>query len=121
MSIKKYFTLLQTLDYYIRRKATGNPSQFAQKIGVSKRSILRILKDLKELNIPFKYSKNRNSYHYTEDGHIKKDLFERTKPLTKEELKKINGGSFSLLEYCKDSRMPNHVTLNLEICLSLVG
>ena len=46
MSIKKYFTILQTLDFYIRRKATGNPDQFIRKIGVSRRSILRMLSDL---------------------------------------------------------------------------
>lgn len=121
MSIKKYFTLLQTLDFYIRRKATGNPDQFAKRIGVSRRSILRILRDLKDLNIPIKFSKNRNSYYYTEDGKVKKELFERTKPLTREELKSIKGGGCSLLEYCKEDRVPQYDTFYKEICLGLTG
>jgi predicted DNA-binding transcriptional regulator YafY len=121
MSIKKYFTLLQTLDYYIRRKATGSPNQFAKRIGVSRRSILRMLKDLKELNIPIKFSKNRSSYYYTEEGNIKKELFERTKPLTREELKEIKGGNFSLAEYCKENRVTQYDTLYKEICLGLTG
>lgn len=122
MSIKKYFALLQTLDFYIRRKATGNPNQFAQKIGVSRRSILRILSDFKSLGIPIKFSKDRNSYYYTEDGHIKKELFERHKELSKDELKKIKGGnSLPFLNICSDSEVSKYGTLYNELCFGQTG
>lgn len=107
MSFIKYFKLLNSFDFYIRRKATGSPDQFASKLGISRRSILRNLKDLKELGIPIRYSKERNSYYYSEEGKIVSNLFECNK-IRKEEMKKITGGvlknicweKFPVPEYC---------------------
>ena len=40
MSIQRYFKLIQTLDYFIRRKATGSPLELARKMNLSLRSVL---------------------------------------------------------------------------------
>lgn len=109
MSIERYLKLISSLDFYIRRKATGNTNEFSRKIGTSRRTLLRHLKDLKTLGFPIKYNKKRNSYIYTEEGRLTKSLFQNGTEISKQEQKKINGGrsiitsSISLYEISKMS------------------
>lgn len=52
------------MDGYIRRKATGTPEQFAEKMRFSRSSLMDYIKLLKELNAPIEYDYNRESYYY---------------------------------------------------------
>jgi predicted DNA-binding transcriptional regulator YafY len=57
------------LDHLIRMKATGNPEQLADKLGVSRRCVFDYINILKELGAPVAFSKSRTSYYYTENGN----------------------------------------------------
>ncbi|MBY0476700.1 MAG: HTH domain-containing protein [Chitinophagaceae bacterium] len=92
MSIERYLKLISSLDFYIRRKATGNTDEFSRKVGTSRRTLLRHLKDLKNLGFPIKYNKKRNSYIYTEEGSMTKSLFQNGAEISKDEQKEISGG-----------------------------
>jgi predicted DNA-binding transcriptional regulator YafY len=62
---------IKRVDALIRRKATGTPDQLADKLEVSRRTIFRIIDDLKELGAPVIYSKFRQSYQYEDDFELK--------------------------------------------------
>jgi predicted DNA-binding transcriptional regulator YafY len=64
------FEKLERLDFLIRKKATGTPSELSKKMGVSERAIYKYLKFLKSLGAEVKYSKQRQSYYYLYEGYF---------------------------------------------------
>ena len=76
MSVIRYIQKIQLIDSYIRRKATGNQKEFAQKLHMSRSMLNEYLKDMKELGFPISYCKQRNTYFYGKNGCMVKTLFE---------------------------------------------
>jgi predicted DNA-binding transcriptional regulator YafY len=70
MTAIKYINRLKYLDYLVRTHATGSPEDLANKMGVSVRSIYDYLNDLKELGAPVKWSIQKESYIYSEEGKL---------------------------------------------------
>jgi hypothetical protein len=90
MPIIFYFKRLQFIDFLIRRKATGSLQVFADKNRLSKNGLLLVLKEMKEMGFPIKYSRSRNTYYYEKDGQMVKTLFmEDTQILTRGDMRKI--------------------------------
>lgn len=77
MSILRYIKIIEHLDYYIKRKATGNQAVFARKMGMSRSSLNIYLNEMKELGFPIGYCRTRNTYYYTESGDMVKIMFEK--------------------------------------------
>ena len=69
--MKSLLHRLIRLDYLIHLKSTGTPANCAQKIGISERSLYDYLKLLKEMGAPIKFSRNRGTYYYGEDGRFR--------------------------------------------------
>ena len=69
--MKSLLHRLIRLDYLIHLKSTGTPSDCAAKIGISERSLYDYLKILKEMGAPIKFSRNRGTYYYNEDGRFR--------------------------------------------------
>jgi len=69
--MKSLLHRLIRLDYLIHLKATGKPSDCAHKIGISERSLYDYLKILKEMGAPIKFSRNRGTYYYNEEGRFR--------------------------------------------------
>jgi predicted DNA-binding transcriptional regulator YafY len=69
--MKRYLNLLLRLDQFIRQKGTGSPPEFAQKMGISERSLYEYLKVLKDLGAPIKFSRQSRSYYYEADGQFR--------------------------------------------------
>ena len=65
MSLLKYIDRLKRMDDLIRRKATGTPEEFSQKLNVSRSQLLQDLKELKELGAPVDFCRITQSYYYT--------------------------------------------------------
>ena len=61
---------MQYIDFIVKKKATGNPTIFAEKSGLSKSGLAAILSEMREMGFPIKYSKELNSYYYEEDGKM---------------------------------------------------
>jgi predicted DNA-binding transcriptional regulator YafY len=59
------------LDYLIHLKSTGTPANCAQKIGISERSLYDYLKVLKNMGAPIKFSRNRGTYYYNQEGRFR--------------------------------------------------
>jgi len=62
MSILKYVIRLSRMDYLIKRKATGTPDQFAEKLEISRSTLMENIRELKILGGSIEYDKNRESY-----------------------------------------------------------
>lgn len=77
MSLLKYIERLKRIDDLIRRKATGNPEEFAKKLNISRSQLLQDLKELKELGAAIEYSFNSRSYYYGEECKIILDFRSR--------------------------------------------
>lgn len=56
--------LLQRMDDFIRRKATGTPEQFARKLEISESSLYRNLKQLQLLGGEIEYDIVGECYYY---------------------------------------------------------
>lgn len=75
MAILKHIKRLKYIDYLIKRKATGDLENFANKNGLSKRAMSDVLNEMKELGFPIKYDRTRYTYYYDEMGEMVKSLF----------------------------------------------
>ena len=65
---KEIFQRLNRIDHLIRIKGTGTPTELADKIGMSERSMYEYIRLMKEFGAPVVYSRSRKSYYYLEDG-----------------------------------------------------
>jgi predicted DNA-binding transcriptional regulator YafY len=65
---KEIFNRIARIDYLIRIKATGTPSQLAERLGMSERSVYEYINLMKELGAPIKFNSYRQSYYYDTEG-----------------------------------------------------
>lgn len=75
--MKSLLHRLIRLDYLIHLKSTGTPANCANKIGISERSLYDYLKMLKEMGAPIKFSRNRGTYYYNEEGRFRVSFISR--------------------------------------------
>lgn len=69
--IKKLSHRLEQLDYLLRTKATGNPTELATKLGISERAWFKFRDELvNEMHVPLAYCPILRSYYYTAAGKI---------------------------------------------------
>ena len=78
----------ERMDALIRRKATGNPRQLADRFGVSPRSVANILDELRQLGAEIEYCRYRNSYFYRQPIRFQFNLV-----VSERDSDKIAGGS----------------------------
>lgn len=67
MTFQKYSQRIERLHYLIKLKATGPPTQFARKIGVSRSTLMEHLSEMKAMGAPIAYNHARGCYYYTEE------------------------------------------------------
>jgi predicted DNA-binding transcriptional regulator YafY len=61
---KAIFHRITRIDDLIRIRGTGTPSELAEKIGISERSMYEYLRLMKDFGAPVAYSRQRKSYFY---------------------------------------------------------
>ncbi len=92
------------LDRLIKKKETGNSSQLASKLGISRSHLFNHIDELKDLGVDIQYNKSKLSYEYYGDYEL-----EIRKPIQvnrkKKDIRDTNGGSF-----CKNSGLLSLVT-----------
>jgi len=59
--------LIERVDGLIRRKQTGSPKELARKLGVSTRTVHRIVADMRDMGLPIDYSSATKNYYYESD------------------------------------------------------
>lgn len=64
MGILKYIERARRMDDLIRRKATGNTEEFANKLGISRSVLMDHLAELRDLGAPIVFDEGRCCYRY---------------------------------------------------------
>ncbi|HLI93899.1 MAG TPA: hypothetical protein VKU83_09825 [Puia sp.] len=64
------FRRLDRIDHLIRIKGTGTPAQFADKVGLSERTMYAYLRLMKDFGAPVVYSRQKQSYYYLRGGRF---------------------------------------------------
>ncbi|WP_423147018.1 hypothetical protein [Rubrolithibacter danxiaensis] len=64
----QFFIRLETVDFLIRTKSTGSPSELASHLNISQRAMYDFLDVMRALGADIKYCKTSKSYLYTNDG-----------------------------------------------------
>ncbi|HVX49305.1 MAG TPA: HTH domain-containing protein [Chitinophagaceae bacterium] len=62
MKFIDYSEKLDTIKYLAAHKRTGSPGKLAQKINVSRRTLLRMVQQLKDRGCPITFNRFRNTY-----------------------------------------------------------
>lgn len=75
MKLLHFLEQIERIDYLINRKATGNPSSLANRLCVSESSVHRIIKMMKNMGAPIRYSSHCRSYIYEEKVRFKFGFF----------------------------------------------
>jgi hypothetical protein len=64
--------MIEKIDWLVRTKATGNSAEFAEKLGISTRTLFNYLNYMKiQMSAPIEYSKEHQSYIYNGNGGVK--------------------------------------------------
>ena len=91
MSLIEKIGNVERIHQMIQYKRTGNPGQFARKLGVSQSKLYQTLKELKQLGAPIAYCKYRQSYLYLHPVRFRFGFEENT--LSEKEAARIQGGA----------------------------
>ena len=91
MEFLKLHDYIKELDSLIRQECTGTASEFAQKLGVSERTLYYHLNELKLLGVEIVYDPYQKTYRYTKPGRL---FF----GFTNDQLSSVKGG---FKAYCK--------------------
>ena len=62
---------LKRLDGFIRRKGTGTPDDFAQRMNVSRATLFRLIDYFRSIGAKIAYDKERQTYCYEEPFELK--------------------------------------------------
>ncbi len=66
MAYEDYCRKMESLKYLIDQECTGDANEFADKLGVSRRTVFHYLETLRDEGTVIQYCKYRRTYHYRE-------------------------------------------------------
>jgi predicted DNA-binding transcriptional regulator YafY len=92
-----YVERLNRINKLIQKRATGNPAQFAETIGVSRTRLYEIIDELKSYGAPIIYDKSCNTFLYDQPYDVSVSF--SVKPLNSIEAANRHGGAFFLPAY----------------------
>jgi len=70
MHILKLNSYLAILDSLLQQESTGTATEFAERVGVSERTLQNHLQQLREMGIEIVYDKYKKTYKYAQKGKI---------------------------------------------------
>ena len=92
MKVFEYLDRISRMHRMLTRQHTGNPSEFASQLGVSRTTLYEMIDELKSRGAPISYSKSSCTFFYTEPFEINVSCSMR--PLSHYEEKQLIGGNF---------------------------
>jgi hypothetical protein len=96
MKTLKQLERLRKAHKLIKQGNTGSPSEFSNRLHISERELYRILEYLKEMDAKISFSRNNNSYYYTDDFDLLVTI--SVQALVNQELITIYAGSIIIKE-----------------------
>lgn len=92
-----YIDRVNRMNRLLQRRATGNPSEFARQLGVSRSRLYEMLDELRSYGAPIAYSKTVRTFYYEEPFEIQVSF--SVKALDAEETIFHTGGTAFLSAY----------------------
>ena len=89
MDFIKINQYIRQIDSLIRHEHTGSAEEFAEKLGISERTLRSHLQQMRDIGIDVIYDYYKKTYRYAEKGRISFGF-------SQEEMDKIKGGSLNL-------------------------
>lgn len=71
MSLIKYLDRTIRINKLIHLRATGNPEEFARKLGICRSSLFQALQEMRVIGVDIRYSEKLRSYYYADNRRIK--------------------------------------------------
>ncbi|TSE10104.1 MULTISPECIES: HTH domain-containing protein [Aquimarina] len=97
-TILKQIELIERIDQLIRMEATGTAIDLANRLGVSRATLYRIIEMMKELNAPIEYDFTVQSFVYAEAVGFRFGFYVKDLPFN--EMRSVSGGnSFQKLHF----------------------
>jgi biotin operon repressor len=94
MEFIKLGNYINHFDLCLRQERTGPAAEFAQKLGISERTLRNHLQQLRDLGVGIEFDYYRKTYKYTQKGRLKFGF-------DAEEMKLIKGGKlYNMLHTC---------------------
>ncbi|WP_445382239.1 HTH domain-containing protein [Robiginitalea sp. IMCC44478] len=67
MKTIKHIERLQRLHYLIQQECTGSPSEIADRLEISERTVYYLIEQLKDYDAIIAYDRSRRTYYYKDD------------------------------------------------------
>ncbi len=97
MTLLERLRLIDRAHSMIKRKGTGPPSEFAERLGISERSLYNLLDLMRRMDAPIEYNNFRQSYYYEEEVELNIG-FDRIRNVDE-----IKGGRMKIFHRLKNS------------------
>lgn len=78
MKVFHYLERIEKIHDMVTQENTGNPDEFASRLGISRTRLYEIMDDLKLEGAPISYSKTSRTFYYEEPFHISVSMELRT-------------------------------------------
>ena len=69
-SLLKTIKRLEYANFLIRKRATGDLTNLARKMNLSRRSVAELLSQMREMGAAICYDRSRKTYYYAENGEF---------------------------------------------------
>ncbi|MFN4286755.1 MAG: hypothetical protein ACK4E8_12435 [Lacibacter sp.] len=67
---RKFIERFKRIDYYIYKRRTGTPKQLADRLEISRSTLLEFIAVMKENGAPIKWDKIKKTYYYSHQGRF---------------------------------------------------
>lgn len=90
MNFIKKIERYHKIDQLIQQECTGTPKEFAEKLGINRSHLYRLLNIMKDYGAYIEYSRKYQTFYYSKTFKIKNILPNKT--LSTHQMEKLNGG-----------------------------
>lgn len=87
LKVFEFIEVVAVFHAYVMHEHTGDANSFAQKLGVSRATVYRLIDELKDYGIHIEYSRERQTYHYLYPDRVQINI--SIKELPEENISKI--------------------------------
>lgn len=70
MRIFEYLEKLKLFTHLIESEATGTPSEFAERLGISRATLYNVIEELNSMGLGIAYSRTRFTFYYTNSAQL---------------------------------------------------
>ncbi len=94
MNLRQNLNRIEKLHALILARRTCAPKELAERLGISRATLYKLIDDLSSLDLPIEYSRKHETFFYKKE--VNQTISFKVETIDEpEELKKINGGNLT--------------------------